>query len=504
LPVAIQGKIKKQYDGKIFESSVLKSTIKLERDTLAKLVESEESFDFGDAEGSFVTKEPATRVQASLNLMFDEEISEDEKEDYSGVDGFTSLREAYVAYTDDPQITGNLGPAAMARLTEADATTFNFALGFSMQRRMLKDYKLIEPQWRKIASAVSIKDFKLQERIRWGGFGQIPTVQAARTVAGTPIDSTTPTYPELGFPVDQEATYAALTKGGIVTLTRRMIIDDDLRILQKVPNKLGRGAANTLNRFVFDLMLNVSAGAINGGTIYDSVALYATAHKNLRTSALGFDNLDTLLNDMYHQTEWGNSSLVVDNPLASGGTTLNVTGGTGQYFKAGDNVWMDGEICSVSSVATDALTIVRGLFGTSAAQHAQGVTVYKVTEILALQNPTLWVPRSLRSTALELKDSKSNPESGEDAVNTIRDSFDPIVSQYLRGDENNYYLSAKMADIEGIEMGFVNGKEEPDLILQDNPAVGNVFVYDTIRYKVRHEYGGAVVDFRAFAAGIVS
>ena len=59
-------------------------------------------------------------------------------------------------------------------------------------------------------------------------------------------------------------------------------------------------------------------------------------------------------------------------------------------------------------------------------------------------------------------------------------------------------------EIEGIEIGFLNGKQEPEILVQDQPTVGNVFVYDTIRYKVRHEYGGAVVDYRAFAGAIVT
>jgi hypothetical protein len=505
LPQPYKNKIKKQYEGKIFKESEVDETIKLERETLAALVESRADFNFGgDVEGSFIEKEPTDRLQASLDLMLDSKINESEKTSYEGIEAFKSLKEAYIAFTDDPMVTGNMGKKAMARMQEADSTSFSYALGFSMQRRMLRDYKTIDPLWRRIASVTNVPDFKLQERIRWGGFGQLPQVLDARTSAGTPIDSTTPTYPELGFPQDQESTYAVATKGGIVTLTRRMIIDDDLNVLTKIPGKIGRAAANTLNRFVFDLMLNVSAGTINGGTIYDAIALYATAHKNYRTAALSHDNLKNLLDDMYHQGEFGTKTLITDNPLTSGATTINVTAGTGQYFKAGDMLWAEGEMMLVSSVSTDALTVTRGQFGTSGAAHVLSTPLYKVTEILALQNPILWVPRSLRSVALALKNSPMNPEGAEQEVNTIRDSFEPIVSPFLRGDENNFYLSARPEDVEGIEIGFLQGKEEPEILVQDQPTQGNVFQYDTIRYKVRHEYGGSVVDFRAFAAGIVA
>ncbi len=505
LPEPIKNKIRNSFKSKIFQEAELKESIKIEQETLAKLVESGSVIDLGEGDtGAFVAREPVTRLQASLDLMLGHKPSDVEKEQYKDIDAFTSLREAYVAFTDDPGITGKIGPKALVRLHEATEANFGYALGYSMQRRMLPEYKKIDPLWQKIATRVPIKDFKLQERIRWGGFGILPTVQAARTVAGTPIDSATPTYPELGFPTDQEATYAVMTKGGMITITRRMIIDDDLKVLNGIPSKVGKAAAYTLNQFIFDLMLGYNTSGINQATIYDSAALYATVHKNYRTGALGYDNLSSLLDDMYNQTEWGYKTDSTNNPLASGGTTLSVTAGTGQYFKAGDLVWLEGEILRVDNVSTDDLTVARGVFGTTAASHASGTDVYKITQILALEKPTLWIPRSLRGTAIQLKNSEFNPEGAERAVNALRESFEPEVSPYLRGDENNYYLSANPSDVEGIEIGFLNGREDPEILVQDQPTVGNVFVYDTIRYKVRHEYGGAVVDFRAFAGSIVA
>ena len=505
LPEPIKNKIRNSLKDKIFEEVDLKESIKIEQETLAKLVESGATIDLGDgASGAFVEREPITRLQASLDLMMGHAPADDEKDKYKDIDKFTSLREAYVAYTDDPSISGRLGPKAMVRLQEATEADFSYALGYSMQRRMLPEYKKIDPLWRKIATISPIKDFKLQERIKWGGFGVLPTVQAARTVAGTPIDSATPSYPELGFPTDVEATYAVMTKGGMITVTRRMIIDDDLKVLTAIPSKVGKAAAYTLNQFVFDLMLGYSTTGINVATIYDSLVLYVTAHKNIITGALGYDNLSTLLDYMYHQVEWGYKTDSTNNPLSSSGTTLSVTTGTGQYFKAGDLVWLEGEILRVDSVSTDDLTVARGVFGTTGASHVSGTDVWKISQILALEKPILWVPRGLRGTALQLKNSEFNPEGAERAINALRDSFDPIVSPYLRGDENNYYASANPSDVEGIEVGFLNGREDPEILVQDQPTVGNVFIYDTIRYKVRHEYGGAVVDFRAFAGAIVS
>jgi len=507
LPEVIKHKIRNSFKNKVFKESEIKESVKAERDTLAKLVESKAVIDFGgDFDGSFVKRDPITRVQASMDLMLGYKPSDVDKDKYKDIDGFRSLKEAYVAFTDDAEVSGRLGPRALSRLSESvvdDNTTFSYALGYSMQRRMLPEYRAIPELWKKIAVSTPIKDFKLQERIQWGGFGVLPTVQAARTVAGTPIDSATPTYPELGFPGDTEATYAVMTKGGVITVTRRSIIDDDLKVLTGIPKRVGKAAGYTLNQFAFDLMLGYGASGINTATIYDSAVLYIASHKNYRTGALGYDNLQDLLNDMWYQCELGYKTDVATQ-LEAAATTLDVTAGTGQYFKAGDYAWLDGEIVRVDSVSTDALTIARGMFGTTDAQHLVAVDVRKVTQFLALEKPILWVPRALNGTALALQKSEKHPENAEGGINTLRNQFEVEQSPFLRGDENNYYISSKISDVEGIEIGFLNGKEEPEILVQDQPTVGNVFTYDTIRYKVRHEYGGAVVDFRAFAGAIVT
>ena len=65
-------------------------------------------------------------------------------------------------------------------------------------------------------------------------------------------------------------------------------------------------------------------------------------------------------------------------------------------------------------------------------------------------------------------------------------------------------MTAAKKDIELIELGFLGGKQTPEILRQDAPGVGAVFTNDVIRYKVRHEYGGAVIDYRGFQGGIVA
>jgi len=59
-------------------------------------------------------------------------------------------------------------------------------------------------------------------------------------------------------------------------------------------------------------------------------------------------------------------------------------------------------------------------------------------------------------------------------------------------------------DVPTIEIGFLNGREEPELFVQDEPTNGSMFSNDKITYKVRHIYGGAVLDYRGLQGNVVA
>ena len=66
-------------------------------------------------------------------------------------------------------------------------------------------------------------------------------------------------------------------------------------------------------------------------------------------------------------------------------------------------------------------------------------------------------------------------------------------------DANDWYLVAE--GVPTIEVGFLNGQEDPEIFVQDAPTVGSVFTADKVTYKVRHVWGLAVLDFRGFYKG---
>lgn len=86
---------------------------------------------------------------------------------------------------------------------------------------------------------------------------------------------------------DAKVAYSLNTYGKLVTVTRQMLINDDLGALTMTPFKLGSAARRTINRHVYDILVNGDSSAYT----IDSVNLFASAHNNLLTTALDSANL---------------------------------------------------------------------------------------------------------------------------------------------------------------------------------------------------------------------
>lgn len=80
----------------------------------------------------------------------------------------------------------------------------------------------------------------------------------------------------------------------------------------------------------------------------------------------------------------------------------------------------------------------------------------------------------------------------------------PVVAEvWYWTDPNDWVAAADPLDVPGIEIGFLDGQEEPELFVQDAPNSGSMFFNDTLTWKLRHIYGGAVCDWRPFYKAVV-
>jgi hypothetical protein len=119
---------------------------------------------------------------------------------------------------------------------------------------------------------------------------------------------------------------------------------------------------------------------------------------------------------------------------------------------------------------------------------------------IGLKPRFLLVPPELEFAAMTIVKSAGVPGSNFNDINPMLGYAEVIVAPQLASP--TYW--AAIADprvIDTIEVGFVGGQMNPQLFIQDQPLYGNNFTNDVITYKVRHEYGGAVVDYRGFYLG---
>jgi len=309
------------------------------------------------------------------------------------------------------------------RTTES-ATTSTWAelLGDSVTRRVVAEYGLPNLQtWRQIVSDIQpVEDFRTQRVGRIGGYGTLPAV-----TQGSP-------YQPLTTPPDEEATYAITKRGGTEDLTMETIANDDRRVISKIPVRLGRTAAQTLYRFVWDMLTSTGVTCT-----YDSTVLFHTNHNN-------YD--------------------------ASGATLTQTTLGVGRR-KMRD-------------------------------QAAYGDT----SEILGLQPRYLVVPNELEELAWQLCTSAvaipSTPASASDSPNiNSAQGLTPILVPYYTA-ATEWVLVADPNMTPTIEIGFYQGRQEPEIFTQSDQSVGSMWNADVLSFKIRHIYSGTALDHRGFYKGL--
>ena len=318
-----------------------------------------------------------------------------------------SFRECYVEVTGDKRVTGDLRNCDLGRMAESlgvmresiGTTTWADALGDSITRRMQTVYTGLTnlDAWKKVATWGPVNDFRSQERVRIGGYGNLPAVAQG---AG---------YGALASPGDDKATYAVSKRGGTEDVTLEAIKNDDVQALRRIPLELALAAKNTLYEFVFDFFRS-------NPVIYDTKALYHVDHGNLFTAALSATEFAAHRLAMLKQTRAGSGKRMATGPA------------------------------------------------------------------------TILVPFELQEMAFNLF------VRGQNLDKTFVQSINPeVIPVDYWTDGNDWATVADPNVLPVLELGFLDGREEPELFVQDQPNAGSMFSNDKTTYKIRHIYGGTVL-----------
>lgn len=458
LPEIAKKRIQITFEGRVFEETDLDKAIGEEKDYLAKMAQAGGQTG-DDIPGDDIRVGIGTleRAQMAADKLFDldkEDVetlarmetlqhepffterlgpggfhvrSTQDVQDYNDVPAFRSLREMYTFFTGDHRVTGyfdrkKLPPDLRSRM-DITSATFTYVLGNTLGRRLVKVYRAADYLEGLLVSVKkSVTDFRTQEAVLVGGFPDLADV-----------DPEAADYEEIASVTDEESTYSIGQKGNILTITRKTIINDDITIVQRLINAIGRAARRTHGQYVWDMY-------IDNDNCTDGTAVFTSGHGNLGAAALT------------HAT-----ALISWKALAA-----MTEKDSGKYLGL-----LDGADVVVNLIGPPALKELIG--------RIEKEEFYYSTNDLTTKLP--------------------NPLFGEVKGHTL---------SLLSGDANDWFMLLPPEIVELIEMGYLNGRQEPEMFVADSPQSEQVFVADKIRHKIRHEYAGTPIDYRGGYKGAVA
>jgi len=196
------------------------------------------------------------------------------------------------------------------------ASDFPVLLENTMHKALLDAYSTAPDTWTHFCLAGSVSDFRAHGRYRTGTIGIYDTVNEAGE------------YVNKVIPDGEKATIQVDTRGNIINLTRKAIINDDMGSFLGLAADLGRAGKRTIEAAVYSLLAENSN---LGPTMLDGDPLFDANHSNLGTGAvLSMASIDADRVVMASQPDVsGNDFLYLRpkvwlGPMASGGTARSV------------------------------------------------------------------------------------------------------------------------------------------------------------------------------------
>lgn len=196
--------------------------------------------------------------------------------------------------------------AGMACRSSGSLTTSTFPLILQnvMHKTLQAAYTAQPDAWRRFCAIGNLSDFRAHYRYRPGSFGNLATVTEKNEFTfGTLSDA-------------ERESITAGTKGKLLSITRQMIINDDMGAFAGIVRAMGRGAARTIESDVFALLVaNPAMG--DTGALFNSTAITAAGgHANIASSAAAptVASFDAARQAMANQKDVGQNDYISVRP----------------------------------------------------------------------------------------------------------------------------------------------------------------------------------------------
>lgn len=324
------------------------------------------------------------------------------------------------------------GKRPMNAFAEAMGTTdFPYLFGDVLDRQILAAYQEWKTTWQNYIRKATVRDFRPVERYYLdGGEAFLESV-----------DENTE-YPAAAL-TDGQYTYQVRKYGRRLPFSWEAMINDDLDAFRSIPERLGRAARRSEERFATSLFVDA-----NG------------PHASVYTG--------------------GNANIVTGDPK------LSITALQTAMEVLGAMVDADGEpivIETVHLVVPPALEVTaKNILNATAITVDPNVAAGTAQQVLTAQN---WM---------------------RNAVQLHVNPYIPVIASSANGSTSWWLFADPRVGRPAAELGFLRGHETPEIFVKapnaarigggTNPMDGD-FDTDSIQYKVRHVFGGAIMSPKA-------
>ena len=195
----------------------------------------------------------------------------------------------------------------LIRLQEGTTSDFPYLMGDVLDRMMLANYQAFPSPWRSFVFVrQGLRDFRAVRDLGLNG---------AEGVWDSVGENA-----EMGYAEPSEANYSYSPKkyAKAVLLSFEQIMNDDLGAFQTIPERLGRGGARTIGKFVTGLYVDASG---------PHASLYTSGNGNIVTSnpALSVAGLGTAFGILGGMKDSDGEPIIVDEAVLSVPPALRVT-----------------------------------------------------------------------------------------------------------------------------------------------------------------------------------
>lgn len=170
-------------------------------------------------------------------------------------------------------------------------------------KSLLKGWESAVEDYEKFTTRGTLTDFRATKRVGLGVFSSLPEVGEGEEYS----------YGKIG---DEGANVALATYGQLFSITRQAILNDDMHLLTKIPEKMGQAAKATIAKLVFALLTG-NAIAQDGKKLFDA------SHNNaFNNAALDITNIDKAIQMMNDFVDASGQPLAIEPEFLLAPTSL--------------------------------------------------------------------------------------------------------------------------------------------------------------------------------------